>query len=236
MTGILAIDTATEACSVAVWVDGQCREEYEVIPRQHSQRLFGMLQSLLPGGSLREHGIDAIAYSSGPGSFTGLRIGASAVQGLAFASDLPAIAISTLACQAQTALRTGVVQADEVVLSTVDAKIKELYYAVCKFEEGLAVLQTEAQVGVPSGLGVFPAYEALHAIGSGCELVDKMPAALRSQLSSLSPDVLPAARDLVPLALHSLACGDIQQARQVQPVYVRDEISWKKLSEQGKAP
>lgn len=236
MTGILAIDTATEACSVAVWVDGQCREEYEVIPRQHSQRLFGMLQSLLPGGSLREHGIDAIAYSSGPGSFTGLRIGASAVQGLAFASDLPAIAISTLACQAQTALRTGVVQADEVVLSTVDAKIKELYYAVCKFEEGLAVLQTEAQVGVPSGLDVFPAYEALHAIGSGCELADNMPAGVRAQLSSLSPDVLPAARDLVPLALHSLACGDIQQARQVQPVYVRDEISWKKLSEQGKAP
>jgi tRNA threonylcarbamoyladenosine biosynthesis protein TsaB len=236
MTGILAIDTATEACSVAIWVDGQCREEYEVIPRQHSQRLFGMLQSLLPGGSLREQGIDAIAYSSGPGSFTGLRIGASAVQGLAFASDLPAIAISTLACQAQTALRTGAVQSDDIVLSTVDAKINELYYAVCKFERGLAVLQTEARVSVPSALDVFPAYEALHGIGSGCELVDRMPAAVRAQLASLSPDVLPAARDLVPLALHALECGDIQQAQQVQPVYVRDEISWKKLSEQGKAP
>ena len=97
MTGILAIDTATDACSVAAFVDGQIRELHEVIPRQHSQRLFGMLRELLPSGDLRSQGIGAIAYGCGPGSFTGLRIAASAVQGLAYANELPAVSISSLA-------------------------------------------------------------------------------------------------------------------------------------------
>ena len=107
MTGILAIDAATEACSVALYRDGEYRQCYERIPRQHSQRLFGMLRELLPSGNLRDQGIDAIAYGAGPGSFTGLRIATSAVQGLAYTNELPAVAMSTLACQAQTALRLG---------------------------------------------------------------------------------------------------------------------------------
>ena len=104
MKTILAIETATEACSVALWRDQQVQQCHEIAPRQHNQRLFAMLQELLPDGRLVQQGVDAIAYGCGPGSFTGLRIAASAVQGLAFASKLPAIAVSTLACQAQTAL------------------------------------------------------------------------------------------------------------------------------------
>ncbi|MFC1579258.1 tRNA (adenosine(37)-N6)-threonylcarbamoyltransferase complex dimerization subunit type 1 TsaB [Pseudomonadota bacterium] len=234
MTGILAIDTATDACSVAVYLDGVYREQYELIPRQHSQRLFSMLRALLPVGRLREQGIDAIAYSEGPGSFTGLRIGASAVQGLAYTSGLPAIGISTLALQAQTALRTQVASADESLLSVIDARINELYFAPCRFEDGLAVLQQPPRVCAPQCLQPLAGYDSLHAIGSGCALVEAMPRAMRVQLGAISPEVLPAARDLVPLALDRLQRGDTQTAQQVQPVYVRDEISWKKLSEQGR--
>ena len=236
MTGILAIDTATDACSVAVYLDGEYREQYELIPRQHSQRLFAMLRSLLPDGRLREHGIDAIAYSEGPGSFTGLRIGASAVQGLAYASGLPAIGISTLALQAQTALRTGATRADESLLSLIDARINELYFAPCHYEDGLAVLLQPPRVCAPEELQPLAGYGSLHAIGSGCNLLEAVSAEMRSQLGAVSPAVLPSARDLVPLALARLHRGAVQTAQQAQPVYVRDEISWKKLSEQGRAP
>jgi tRNA threonylcarbamoyladenosine biosynthesis protein TsaB len=141
MMGILAIETATDACSVALYCDGEYFQRHEVIPRQHSQRLFGMLRELLPDGDLRKYGVSAIAYGCGPGSFTGLRIAASAVQGLAFAHSLPAIAISTLTSQAQTALRLGAVAADATVLSLLDAKINEVYYATYDYSDGLAVLR-----------------------------------------------------------------------------------------------
>lgn len=233
MTGILAIDTATDACSVAVFVDGQYRQRHEVIPRQHSQRLFGMLQELLPGGDLRAHGIEAIVYGCGPGSFTGLRIAASAVQGLAYASGLPAIAISSLACQVQTALRTGEVNAGDTVLSTIDARINEVYGAVYSFEQDLPVLQQGPWACAPAEIPPIRA-ESLCAVGSGCHFLDQFPVPVRAILQSSAEQLLPEARDLVPLALEKLRGGDIQLPRQVQPVYVRDEISWKKLSQQGK--
>jgi tRNA threonylcarbamoyladenosine biosynthesis protein TsaB len=235
MTGILAIDTATDACSVAVHADGETREVYEVIPREHSRRLFGMLQSLLPNGRLREQGIDAIAYSCGPGSFTGLRISASAVQGLAYSNSLPAIAVSTLTLQAQTALRLGHVDAEAVVLSMIDARINEVYYALCHFEEGLAVMREGPVACAPAAVTVAAQITQLQAVGSGCRFVADLPDALRSRLQSSHPELLPAAQDLVPLALASLARGEEQSPQQVQPLYVRDEITWKKLAEQGKA-
>jgi len=233
MTGILAIETATDACSVAVFVDGQYQQRHEVIPRQHSQRLFGMLQELLPSGDLRAHGIEAIAYGCGPGSFTGLRIAASAVQGLAYASGLPAVAVSSLACQVQTALRRGQVHSRDTVLSTIDARINEVYGAVYCFRQGLAVLQQGPWASAPADIPVMNA-QSLRAVGNGCRFLDKFPPAVRAVLQSSVKQLLPEARDLVPLALEKLRCGDIQSPPQVQPVYVRNEISWKKLSQQGK--
>ena len=235
MTGILAIDTATEACSVAVYVNGEYREVYEVIPRQHSQRLFAMLQSLLPDGRLRDHGIDAIAYSCGPGSFTGLRIGASAVQGLAYTAGLPVIPVSTLALQAQTALRLGLVNADEAVLSILDARINEVYYALCRFARGVAAVEEEPVACGADSVVVDASITTLAAVGSGCRFVEELSGELRSRLRVTAPDLLPSARDLVPGAMAALARGELQKPQEVQPVYVRDEINWKKLPEQGRA-
>jgi tRNA threonylcarbamoyladenosine biosynthesis protein TsaB len=235
MTGILAIDTATEACSVAVYVNGEYREVYEVIPRQHSQRLFAMLQSLLPDGRLRDHGIDAIAYSCGPGSFTGLRIGASAVQGLAYTAGLPVIPVSTLALQAQTALRLGLVNADEAVLSILDARINEVYYALCRFARGVAAVEEGPVACGADSVVVDASITTLAAVGSGCRFVEELSGELRSRLRVTAPDLLPSARDLVPGAMAALARGELQKPQEVQPVYVRDEINWKKLPEQGRA-
>ncbi|MEH6581912.1 MAG: tRNA (adenosine(37)-N6)-threonylcarbamoyltransferase complex dimerization subunit type 1 TsaB [Halioglobus sp.] len=236
MTTILAIDTATDACSVALYRDGEYSEIYEVIPRQHSQRLMPMLQELLPSGDLRSLGIDAIAYGSGPGSFTGLRIAASAVQGLAFANDLPTIPVSTLACQAQTAYRQGRVQSGDQVLSLLDAKINEIYWSVACIESGMAVEASPAAVCTPADIRVGAHFQSLAAVGSGLKYLEAMPEELRTRLQSTAVEVLPSAQDLIPLAVAAYSRGETQRATEVAPVYVREEISWKKLAEQGKKP
>jgi tRNA threonylcarbamoyladenosine biosynthesis protein TsaB len=234
MAAILAIETATDACSVAVYRDGEYQQCHELAPREHAQRVFGMLNELLPHGKLREQGIEAIAYGCGPGSFTGLRIAASAVQGLAFANDLPAIPISTLACQAATALRLGVIDGVAPVLSALDARINEIYAALYRFEEGIPQLQWGPVACAPGALQLDTGNDILDALGSGCNFISKFPPGLVAALRSNSPAVEPEARDLVPIALEMLRRGEVQGAAQVQPVYVRDEISWKKLAEQGK--
>ena len=234
MTTILAIDTATEACSVALYRQGIISECYEIIPRQHSQRLMPMLQELLGDGDLRAQGVDAIAYGCGPGSFTGLRIAASAVQGLAFANNLPAIAVSTLACQAQTALRLGRIQAGDTVLSLLDARINEVYGAVFRLSQGQVQAQEGPFVCKPGDIVLNQDYEELRGIGGGCSYFDDFPEALRDAVQGVFTDVLPAAQDLIPLALEKFLRSDVQRPEQVVPVYVREEVSWKKLADQGK--
>ena len=183
---------------------------------------------------MREQGIEAIAYGCGPGSFTGLRIAASAAQGLAYSGNLPAIGVSTLAVLAQTALREGKVEEGDAVLCTLDARVNEVYGAVFVFEGNLAVL-TEGPWACPPSSMLPVRHGSLRAVGSGCLFLHQFPEELRQRIRSCHPDILPFARDLIPLALAKYACGEVQSARNVQPVYVRDEISWKKLAEQGKA-
>jgi tRNA threonylcarbamoyladenosine biosynthesis protein TsaB len=234
MTAILAIETATDACSVAVYRDGQYQQCHELAPREHSQRLFGMLSELLPHGKLGEQGIEAIAYGCGPGSFTGLRIAASAVQGLAFANSLPAIPVSTLACQTATALRLGAIDTDTPVLSTLDARINEIYAALYDFADGIPRLQWGPVACAPGALYLDSCSDAVQALGSGCQFISEFPPDLTAALRTSLPAIVPEARDLVPIALEMLRLGEVQGAAQVQPVYVRDEISWKKLAQQGK--
>jgi tRNA threonylcarbamoyladenosine biosynthesis protein TsaB len=233
MSKLLAIDTSTDACSVALYSDGEIFDIHEVIPRQHSARLFSMLQELLPSGDLRAQGVEAIAYASGPGSFTGLRIAASAVQGLAFANQLPAIPVSSLACQAQTAFRQGLVFSGQTVLSMLDARINEVYWAVYRFENDLPVLEQGPHVCAPQSVRPNSMNE-LVGVGGGLTYVSLLPEHVAACLSAVNVDLLPSARDLIPLALEELTANRVQQASDVAPVYVREEISWKKLADQGK--
>jgi tRNA threonylcarbamoyladenosine biosynthesis protein TsaB len=216
-------------------MDGRYTQLHENTPRQHSQRLFSMLRELLPGGNLREQGIDAIAYAIGPGSFTGLRIAASAVQGLAFANNLPAVPVSTLACQSQTAFRTGLVGTGDTVLSLLDARISEVYWALYKFEGQLATAIQEPTVSSPQGIIIEQQYAHLRAVGGGLRYLESMPSALVSTLEIADEHLLPCARDLIPLAIAQYKLGHVQDAVDVAPMYVREKVSWKKISEQGKS-
>ena len=235
MHNILAIDTATDDCSVALQLNGEISERHEIIPRRHNQRLQALLSELLDSGNLRAHGIEAIAYGAGPGSFTGLRIAASAVQGLAFSNTLPAVPVSTLATQAMTAMRTGQVERNLPVLSLLDARIGELYWALFDVAGDLPVMIRAAEVCRPQQMPELLPDSDLQAVGDGCRYLAELPDQWRERIRLTAGDLLPRARDMIPLALAEFTAGRVQSAQDVAPVYVRDEISWKKLSEQGKA-
>ena len=105
MTTLLALDTATEACSVALLHNGQVFSRYAVIPRLHAQSILPMISEVLAEAGIAKTDLDAIAFGRGPGAFTGLRIAVGVVQGLAFALELPVLAVSNLAAIAQRAYR-----------------------------------------------------------------------------------------------------------------------------------
>jgi len=235
MTGMLAIETATDACSVALYRDGDITERHLEAPRQHSQLAFTMLEELLGASSLTEQGIQFIAYGCGPGSFTGLRVAASLVQGLAYSCSLPAVPIPTLAVLAQGALREHGLDRNASVLCLLDARINEIYSALFTFEDGIAVLRQGPFATAPEDLAIAGSGEVI-AVGNGCQFLDRLPLALQARVGTSHPGLMPRARDMFPLALAAVHRGALQSARDVQPVYVRDEISWKKLAQQGKQP
>ncbi len=96
-TRILALDTATEACSVALWNEGEIHSLFEICPREHTQRILPMVQQVLADSGLTLKDLDALAFGQGPGSFTGVRIGIGIAQGLALGADLPLLGVSSLA-------------------------------------------------------------------------------------------------------------------------------------------
>ena len=124
MTTLLAIDTATEACSVALLHAGKMFSRYAVIPRLHAQQVLPMVRELLDESGIELKQIEAIAFGRGPGAFTGLRIAVGVVQGLAFALDKPVLPVSNLAAIARRAWRDQ--GADQVAVA-IDARMDEVY-------------------------------------------------------------------------------------------------------------
>jgi tRNA threonylcarbamoyladenosine biosynthesis protein TsaB len=234
MTGVLAIETATEACSVALLTQGQRSQLHELQPRQHSQRLFGMLRELLPGADPRAHGVTLLAYGCGPGSFTGLRIAASAVQGLAFATGLSCAAVSTLACLAQTAVRTKSLAEGAIVVPLLDARIDEVYFSVHRLQADQLVEVQAPRVCMPRDIDMEIPDAGCHLVGSGCRYLENFPDPLCRSALSVDAELMPEAMDLEPFALQATRSNALQSAVEVQPIYVREEISWKKLPEQGR--
>jgi tRNA threonylcarbamoyladenosine biosynthesis protein TsaB len=119
---ILAFDTSSEYCSIALWIDGEILSRRVFAGQRHSELLLPMLQELLARAGLMLVQLDGIAFGAGPGSFTGLRIACGVAQGLAFGSNLPVIGISTLEALAQQASKNRVITA-------IDAHMGEIYHA-----------------------------------------------------------------------------------------------------------
>ena len=219
MTTLLALDTATEACSVALLHDGKITSHYEVIPRQHAQKLLPMIQTLLADAGIALSAVDAIAFGRGPGAFTGVRIAIGVVQGLAFALERPVLPVSNLAVLAQRALREhGATQ----VAAAIDARMDEVYWGCYAEQAGEMRLQgAEAvlppeQVALPQGLG-----GQWFGAGTGWGYGERLAVKTDGQDASM----LPHALDLLNLAHFAWQRGESVPAEQAQPVYLRDKVA-----------
>lgn len=219
MTTLLALDTATEACSVALLHEGEVISHYEVIPRLHAQKLLPMIQHLLGEAGIALSALDAIGFGRGPGAFTGVRIAIGVVQGLAFALDRPVLPVSNLAVLAQRAWRE---HGQSQVAAAIDARMDEVYWG-CYRETAGEMRLLGAEAVLAPDVADLPAGADGDWFGAGtgwgyAERIALKPAGLDASL-------LPHARDLLELARFAWARGEGLAADLAQPVYLRDQVA-----------
>lgn len=222
---ILAIETSTHACSLALAHAGKTWQRHEVAARRHGELLLPWLQHLLAEAELQVADLDAIAVSRGPGAFTGVRMGIAVAQGLAMAQSVPVIALSSLAVCAHGAWRkTG----QEKHLVAFDARMGELYWGqVLVSGAGQARLLHES-VSRPEDIEL-PRDGGWLAVSDGwaaqAEFHQRAQVVLLPDQAGLG--LLPNAEDLLALAQTAYAAGETVSAKQLQPVYLRDNVAQK---------
>jgi tRNA threonylcarbamoyladenosine biosynthesis protein TsaB len=223
---LLAIDTSAEACSAALDIDGEVAERFAIQPQRQSELILPMMDDLLAEAGLVVADLDALAFGRGPGSFTGVRIATGVVQGAAFAADIPVVPVSTLAALAQGHLReTGHAR----VLAAFDARMNEVYWAACVPDASGTMRAVGAELIVPPGEVPLPDGGGWHGVGSGW---GAYAATLRERLGDrvtvVRPDALCRARDVARIAAVDFAAGLAVPAEQALPVYLRDQVAWKR--------
>jgi len=227
-TRILAIDTATEACSVALWNQGEIHALFELCPREHTQRILPMVQHVLAESGVTLNQLDALAFGRGPGSFTGVRIGIGIAQGLALGAGLPLLGISTLQTMAQGAWR---VTGANRVLAAIDARMGEVYWGQFERQQDGNWLESEGEA-VLSPPQAFARAQGLQGdwahVGTGWQTYPDLVAGTALSLRD-GQILLPHAEDMLPLAVQAWQNGLAVQVENAEPTYLRNEVTWKKL-------
>jgi tRNA threonylcarbamoyladenosine biosynthesis protein TsaB len=243
---LLALDASSSACSAALYrrdAEGErCLARFAMTPREHTRRLLPMVDEVLADAQLAPSALDAVAFGRGPGSFTGLRIAAGAAQGLAFGLDCPLLGVSTLRALALQAHRQLGVDA---IATLIDARMGEVYAAAWRVVGGVptrvgdeAVIAPERFVlpdapadraeeswtGVGSGLSQEPS----QGPSQGPSLWDAFDEAVKARLAQRVPEFEPRAEEMAWLAARDFDAGLGQPAHLVQPVYLRNQVAWKK--------
>ncbi len=222
---LLALDTTEDSCSAALCIDDEMRWRFEVAPRRHSELILPMMESLLAEAGISVRQLDALAFSRGPGSFTGIRIATGVAQGVALGADLPVVPVSTLAALAQAALRQ---HSATRVLSALDARMGEVYWAWCEYDEAVMGISAPGeQVGPPASVTSGLAGDAW-GVGSGWSAY---PEPLRQGTGIPESRILGQqavhARDVASLGLAALAAGNTLAPEDALPVYIRDNVAAK---------
>ncbi len=223
---LLAIETAGDACSCAVLVDENCFERHRIAPRRHAELVLSMVQELLDEAGLELSNLDALAFGRGPGSFTGVRVAAGVVQGLAYGADLPVVPVSSLQALAQGAFRES---GRARVLAAFDARMGEVYWGVYE-DDGSGLMTARMDdlasapdaVPLPSGGGWLGAGEGWRAYAP------VLTARVGDKLAGIEPDRLARAVDVASLASAAHARGDSVTAARALPVYVRNNVARKR--------
>ena len=222
---LLVIDTATEACSVALEVDSTVFSRFEICPQQHSQRLLPMVDEVLKEANIKLSKLDCLGFGQGPGSFTGVRIATGMIQGFALGSGLPVVGISTLATMAQQAiLDKGAAE----VSCAIDARIGEVYFARYVKNNNVAMLVAKEQVLAPEvAAELLLSANKTSGVGTGWQAYPELNLTGRVDVTE---DILyPNALYMLPLLKQAIANGEAKDIEQIKPVYLRDKVTWKKL-------
>jgi len=219
---ILAIDTATEQCSVAIVTERATWSRVVPTARSHADMILPMVDALLKESKLTLAQLDGLAFGRGPGSFTGVRIAVSVIQGLAFASGKLVVGVSNLAVVAQQAATSQQLPPNAIILVCMDARMHEVYWAQYRVNDsGLVDLVGTEMVGAPSAVDAEAASLAFGA-GTGWRAYTE----LRGNYASLLIDdsMLPRASEVAQLGIREFQAGRATTAALAQPVYLRDQV------------
>jgi len=226
---VLAFETSTEACSVALHVDGRVLERFEIAPRRHAELALPWAEALLAEAGLGRSQLDAIAVGRGPGAFTGVRLAIGLAQGIALALDLPVAAVSTLQALALRAPAEA-----GKVLACIDARMGEVYAATYAREgEDWRALGRE-MVLPPSTLVLPDDAPGWYAVGTGMAAADGLlREQLATRLAGVDAAALPHAADVLALALPAIERGEALAAERLEPAYLRDNVALTLIEQQA---
>lgn len=223
---ILALDTATEACSVALLHQEQITSEDELSPRTHTQRILPMVNDLLKAANISIKAVDYLAFGRGPGSFTGVRVGVGVAQGLALGAGLKVVPISNLTMMAEQAYQE--LGAKEVI-ALIDARMNEVYFSqLVRTEDGWIEKVKEQVCSPEKAIAQFKLdAENITVVGTGWAAYSQFAA--QNLPLVVSEITLPSAKYMLSLAKQEIAKGNIKSVDEIEPVYLRNEVTWKKL-------
>ena len=209
------LETSSDWCSVALWVEGEIAALERRAPNRHSELALPMLDALFRKTGLQPKDLDAVAFGAGPGSFTGLRIACGLAQGLAFARDLPVVGVSSFEAMAH---ESGAPR----VVACIDARMREVYYSALEKVAGAWKEVVPAQCVAPDAARPPPG-DAWVGCGSGFAA---FPGFLGNKISLVSPHVHPSAFAVAELAAPRLASGQGMDAALALPTYLRDKVAF----------
>lgn len=216
---ILAFETATEACSVALSIDGELRERFEIAPRRHAELALPWAEGLLAEAGIAKSQLDAIAVGRGPGAFTGVRLAIAIAQGIALALDKPVVPISTLAALAMRGEGPR-------VLAAIDARMGEVYAAAFRREGEEMVAQSAETVGAPETVRLPDVDSDWEGVGTGFAAAEAyLQRNLASRLRRVDAAALPHAADVARLAAVVFARGESVAPERLEPAYLRDNVA-----------
>nr|WP_255656603.1 tRNA (adenosine(37)-N6)-threonylcarbamoyltransferase complex dimerization subunit type 1 TsaB [Lysobacter lactosilyticus] len=216
---MLAFETATEACSVAVWVDGEVIERFDLAPRRHAELALPWADEVLHEAGVRRTELDAIAVGRGPGAFTGVRLAIAIAQGIALALDRPIVPVSTLAALALQARAPR-------VLAAIDARMGEVYAAAYRCDGDNAIALDDERVVAPTAVVLPDDANAWSGVGTGFDAVEgALRTTLDGRFARIDASALPHAADVARLAAQAFKRGEGVAPERIEPAYLRDNVA-----------
>ncbi|MGM0552925.1 MAG: tRNA (adenosine(37)-N6)-threonylcarbamoyltransferase complex dimerization subunit type 1 TsaB [Pseudomonadota bacterium] len=219
---LIALETATERCSAALWLDGEMLATGEVAPRRHGELILGQVEALLAQAGVARSSLDGVAVGRGPGAFTGVRLGLGVAQGLAFALGRPVLPVSTLLALAQQALRDPAPGLD-AVLAALDARMGEIYWGLYPVDGG-RVEDAAEWVSPPAAVIADWRAPERYGLGSGFAAWPELGPQLELAAEQVNARALPDAREVALLAVDAWERGEAVAPEDAQPVYLRDDV------------